>query len=102
MATTPLHLNARAPRRTVVIAIALLAAAASASAVSSTASGATGLSNAKFFGRMPTIGNFAVVSPDGMGRQLRSLSYGYAGQIDDLARMPRIVERALPWVRIDR
>jgi dipeptidyl aminopeptidase/acylaminoacyl peptidase len=63
--------------------------------------GATGLSNSKFFGRMPTIGNFAVVSPDGMGRRLRGFSYGYEGQIDDLARMPRIVERKLPWVRID-
>jgi dipeptidyl aminopeptidase/acylaminoacyl peptidase len=63
--------------------------------------GATGLSNSTFFGRMPTIGNFAVVSPDGMGRKLRGFSYGYEGQIDDLARMPRIVERRLPWVRID-
>jgi dipeptidyl aminopeptidase/acylaminoacyl peptidase len=64
--------------------------------------GATGRSNAKFFGRMPTRGNFAVVSPDGMGRQLRNFSYGYEGQIDDLARMPEIVADALPWVRIDR
>jgi dipeptidyl aminopeptidase/acylaminoacyl peptidase len=64
--------------------------------------GATGASNAEFFGRMPSRGNFAVISPDGMGRRLKGFSYGYAGQIDDLARMPRILERALPWVRIDR
>ena len=64
--------------------------------------GATGLSNSKFWGRMPTRGNFAVVNPDGMGRQLRNFSYGYAGHIDDLARMPQIVSKALPWVRIDR
>jgi dipeptidyl aminopeptidase/acylaminoacyl peptidase len=63
--------------------------------------GATGLSNSKFFGRMPTRGNFAVVSPDGMGRASKGFSYGYAGQIDDLARMPQIVQRKLPWVRID-
>jgi poly(3-hydroxybutyrate) depolymerase len=64
--------------------------------------GATGLSNSKFWGRLPTSGNFAVVSPDGMGRQLKNFSYGYAGQIDDLARMPQIVSHALPWVQLDR
>jgi dipeptidyl aminopeptidase/acylaminoacyl peptidase len=63
--------------------------------------GATGLSNSKFWGRMPTRGNFAVVNPDGMGRQLKGFSYGFAGHIDDLARMPQIVSKALPWVRID-
>ncbi len=64
--------------------------------------GATGRSNAKFWGNLPTIGRFAVVNPDGMGRNLKNFSYGYAGQIDDLARMPQIVSRKLPWVRIDR
>jgi poly(3-hydroxybutyrate) depolymerase len=64
--------------------------------------GATGRSNAKFWGNLPTVGRFAVVNPDGMGRRLDGFSYGYAGQIDDLARMPRIVARKLPWVRIDR
>jgi pimeloyl-ACP methyl ester carboxylesterase len=64
--------------------------------------GATGLSNSKFWGRLPTIGRFAVVNPDGMGRRMKNFSYGYAGQIDDLARMPEIVSRALPWVKIDR
>jgi pimeloyl-ACP methyl ester carboxylesterase len=43
-----------------------------------------------------------VVSPDGHGRVLARYSWGYPGQIDDLARMPRIVSRALPWLRIDR
>src|SRR5262245_35767701 len=64
--------------------------------------GATGLSNSKFWGRLPTIGRFAVVNPDGMGRRMGKFSYGYPGQIDDLARMPEIVSRALPWVKIDR
>ena len=63
--------------------------------------GANGASNAKFFGSLPTSGNFAVVSPDGMGRGTKGFSYGYEGQIDDLARMPQIVADALPWVRID-
>ena len=61
-----------------------------------------GRSNAKFWGNLPAVGEFAVVNPDGMGRRLEKLSYGYAGQIDDLARMPEIALRALPWLRIDR
>jgi poly(3-hydroxybutyrate) depolymerase len=64
--------------------------------------GATGKSNAKFWGNLPTIGNFAVVNPDGMGRRMKGFSYGFAGHIDDLGRMPEIVSQALPWVRIDR
>jgi poly(3-hydroxybutyrate) depolymerase len=36
-----------------------------------------------------------------MGRRLPLHSWGFRGQIDDLARMPRIVEDALPWLRID-
>ena len=28
-------------------------------------------------------------------------SWGYRGQIDDLARMPSIAHGALPWLRID-
>jgi poly(3-hydroxybutyrate) depolymerase len=64
--------------------------------------GGQGSSNAKFWGTLPTTGGFAVVNPDGMGRRLDRISYGYRGQIDDLARMPAIVSRALPWVRVDR
>jgi poly(3-hydroxybutyrate) depolymerase len=64
--------------------------------------GATGQSNATFWGSLPTVGHFAVVNPDGMGRRLKAFSYGAPGHIDDLARMPEIVTEALPWVRIDR
>jgi poly(3-hydroxybutyrate) depolymerase len=63
--------------------------------------GGNGRANAKLWGNMPTVGNFAVVNPDGMGRRLGPFSFGYKGQIDDLARMPQIVAKALPWVRID-
>jgi len=42
-----------------------------------------------------------MISPDGMGRKLSYKSYAYRGQIDDLARMPEIAERALPWLRLD-
>jgi len=64
--------------------------------------GSTGISNAKFWGDLPAIGRFAVINPDGMGRRLKRFSYGYTGQIDDLARMPSLATKALPWLRIDR
>ena len=64
--------------------------------------GANGRSNAEFFGRVPAIGRFALISPDGMGRRLKRFSYGYPGQIDDLAKMPDFATRALPWLRLDR
>ena len=64
--------------------------------------GANGRSNAEFFGRTPAIGGFVLISPDGMGRRLKRLSYGHPGQIDDLARMPDFAMRALPWLRLDR
>ncbi len=62
----------------------------------------TGRANAQYWGKLPAAGGFAVVNPDGMGRRLKSNSFGYTGQIDDLARMPELVRAALPWVRIDR
>jgi pimeloyl-ACP methyl ester carboxylesterase len=64
--------------------------------------GGNGLANVRFWGDLPGIGGFAVVSPDGMGRRFGQFSYGYAGQIDDLARMPGIVSEELPWLRLDR
>ena len=64
--------------------------------------GATGRSNARFFDRLPAVGRFAVISPDGMGERLQNFSYGAPGQIDDLARMPEAAAAALPWLRIDR
>jgi poly(3-hydroxybutyrate) depolymerase len=63
---------------------------------------ATGLTNSKYFGNLPAVGSFAVISPDGMGRRLGLKSYGYAGQIDDLAKMPDFAAAVLPWLRIDR
>jgi poly(3-hydroxybutyrate) depolymerase len=63
---------------------------------------ANGLSNSKYFGNLPAVGGFAVISPDGMGRKDTYKSYGYKGQIDDLARMPDLAEAAIPWLRLDR
>ena len=63
--------------------------------------GLGGRANARLWGTLPAQGGFAVVSPDGQGRVLALQSWGAPGQIDDLARMPDIVRRTLPWLRID-
>jgi pimeloyl-ACP methyl ester carboxylesterase len=60
-----------------------------------------GHTNAAYWGTLPTTGGFAVVNPDGMGLHVGRSSFGYRGQIDDLAKMPAFVSRALPWVHID-
>jgi poly(3-hydroxybutyrate) depolymerase len=64
--------------------------------------GLDGRANAKLWGNLPALGRFAVVNPDGNGRRLADYSWGYAGQIEDLARMPDIVEATLRWMRVDR
>ena len=64
--------------------------------------GVSGRANINRWGTLPAVGPFAVVNPDGHGRRLRLYSWGYRGQIDDLARMRRIVTHTLPWLRIDR
>lgn len=58
--------------------------------------------NADRWGDLPSLGPFAVVNPDGQGRLFERFSWGYPGQIADLARMPKILQRAVPWLRIDR
>lgn len=57
--------------------------------------------NAARWGDLPTLGSFAVVNPEGQGRRFARFSWGYPGQIDDLARMPQIVRQKIPWLRID-
>src|SRR5207245_3969279 len=58
--------------------------------------------NVDRWGNLPALGAFAVVNPEGQGRRLEHFSWGYTGQISDLARMPGIVERAIPWLRTER
>lgn len=58
--------------------------------------------NLKRWGRLPATGDFAVVVPEGQGRALTLFSWGDPGEIRDLARMPQIVQEALPWLHIDR
>lgn len=64
--------------------------------------GLDGKKNASRWGDLPTRGGFAVVNPDGEGSHLSGrFSWGAPGQISDLARMPAILAKALPWLRID-
>src|SRR5438067_2515963 len=64
--------------------------------------GVSARDNVDRWGDLPAQGGFAVVNPDGQGRRFERFSWGYPGQIDDLAGMPAIVTRAIPWLRIDR
>jgi poly(3-hydroxybutyrate) depolymerase len=58
--------------------------------------------NIRRWGRLPALGQFAVVNPEGQGRALTLFSWGDPGEIRDLAHMPEIIEHALPWLRVDR
>jgi poly(3-hydroxybutyrate) depolymerase len=64
--------------------------------------GGTAQANARLWGGLPAFGPFVVVNPEGQGRKLTAYSWGWRGQIDDLARMPSILESALPWFHVDR
>jgi poly(3-hydroxybutyrate) depolymerase len=63
--------------------------------------GVRALTNARLWRGLPALGDFAVVCPGGMGRRLPLHSWGWRGQIDDLARMPTIVRNTRPWLRFD-
>jgi poly(3-hydroxybutyrate) depolymerase len=63
--------------------------------------GIRGATNADWWRDLPALGDFAVVCPGGMGRRLPLHSWGWRGQIDDLAQMPQIVQHAKPWLRIE-
>ena len=64
--------------------------------------GVRAITNARLWRDLPGRGGFAVVCPGGMGRRLPLHSWGWRGQIDDLARMPAILRATRPWLRIDR
>jgi poly(3-hydroxybutyrate) depolymerase len=58
--------------------------------------------NASKWGELPAEGPFALICPGGMGRKLALASWGWRGQIADLARMPDILRERLPWLRVNR
>jgi poly(3-hydroxybutyrate) depolymerase len=57
--------------------------------------------NIRRWGDLPAVGDFAVINPEGQGRTLALYSWGDPGEIRDLAHMPEIAERALPWLHVD-
>ena len=63
--------------------------------------GVDGAYNLRFWGPLPAAGPFAVVSPDGQGRRLPLYSWGYLGQIDDLAQMASHAQVAFAWLTVD-
>lgn len=63
--------------------------------------GVRGRTNARMWGELPGQGGFAVICPGGMGRRLPLFSWGWRGQVDDLARMPAILRAARPWLNFD-
>jgi poly(3-hydroxybutyrate) depolymerase len=63
--------------------------------------GVSARANVALWGSLPARGSFAVISPDGQGRKLARYSWGSAGQISDLAKMPDIAHLTLPWLHVD-
>lgn len=63
--------------------------------------GVDGAYNLRFWGTLPADGPFALVSPDGQGRRLPLYSWGYPGQIADLAHMPALAHTAFPWLTVN-
>ena len=64
--------------------------------------GVPAIDNVRLWGNLPALGPFAVVNPEGQGRRLALYAWGDPGDVHDLADMPRIVERQLPWLHVDR
>ena len=69
--------------------------------VSAHGRGVRARTNASLWRELPGQGDFAVICPGGMGRRLPLHSWGWRGQIDDLARMPAILRATRPWLRVD-
>jgi poly(3-hydroxybutyrate) depolymerase len=53
------------------------------------------------WGDLPGYAHVIVACPQGQGDVLERYSWGAPGQIDDLARMPALVQGALPGLRVD-
>jgi len=62
--------------------------------------GLTGSANLRFWSDLPARGRFAVISPEGHGRTLPLHSWGWEGQIRDLANMQYVAKATLPWLRV--
>jgi dipeptidyl aminopeptidase/acylaminoacyl peptidase len=63
--------------------------------------GVSARANTRLWRGLPAVGRFAVISPEGEGRKLGRYSWGSAGQVEDLARMPVIAHLTVPWLHVD-
>jgi pimeloyl-ACP methyl ester carboxylesterase len=63
--------------------------------------GIRAITNAQWWRDLPPAATSRWFCPGGMGRRLPLHSWGWRGQISDLARMPSIVAHAKPWLRLD-
>ena len=59
-------------------------------------------SHARCWQDYPSTRGFIVICADSSGRRDPANSWGVAGQIDDLAELPAVIETSIPWVKIDR
>ena len=59
-------------------------------------------SHARCWRDLPSTRGFIVICADSSGRRDPANSWGVAGQIDDLAELPAVVEASIPWVKVDR
>jgi hypothetical protein len=59
-------------------------------------------SHARHWRDLPTTRGFIVICADSAGRRDPQNSWSVAGQIDDLAELPAVIEASIPWVKIDR
>lgn len=57
--------------------------------------------NCKSWGNLPDYGRFAVICPNGYGRKLSLYSWGYRGQIEDLSKMPSLLRKQYPNLKIN-
>ena len=62
--------------------------------------GLTGTANLRFWGDLPARGRFALISPEGQGRVLPLHSWGWEGQIADLANMQYVAKATVPGLRV--
>src|SRR5262245_1077549 len=64
--------------------------------------GCTAAGNARRWGDLPGRLGLIVLDPGISGRRLQRDSWAWPPEVDELARLPLLVQRRLPWLRFDR
>jgi pimeloyl-ACP methyl ester carboxylesterase len=70
--------------------------------ISSHGRGGGSLGPVKRWRHLESRDGFILVAPSGQGWRLSAYSFAAPGQVSDLMRMPQLVHRAFPWIRIRR